>query len=240
MVAKKPDWQQAKDYEFTESLDKFGWCWEFLRRNLSYRSEPAAMLNSFSEMYKSSSFLRSSQDIVERGPAILSREEALGEIWGMNRALDPDGDASPEFRPLYPRELDWDSVKQYYEAEDDEAPINIIADFSILAFDLTSDIDAQITVAREFLSRRCHDSNDKTVPSRKQSLWTTYLRLLDAGPDADTDEIIKHVEIYQLLSSDVYDNYKRTDRVSDHKKAARILRDDPMSILGLHVKDLPK
>ncbi len=239
MVAKKPDWRQAKDYEFTESLDKFGWCWEFLRRNLSYRSEYAAMLNSFSEMYKSSSFLRSSQDIVERGPAILSREEALGEIWGMNRAFDPDGDASPEFRPLYPRELDWDSVKQYYEAEDDEAPINIIADFSVLAFDLTSDIDAQITVAREFLSRRCHDSNDKTVPSRKQSLWTTYLRLLDAGPDVATKDIINHIETYDDVENIVETGYRATNRVSVQKQSARRLCDEPLLILGLHVKDLP-
>ena len=197
------------------------------------------MLNSSSELRKSSSFLRSSQDFVERGPATLSQEEALGEKWGMNHAIDPDGDASPEFRPLYPRELDWTSVKEYYEAESDEAPVNVIAPYSILAFDLAADIEAQIYAAREFLSRRSHNADDKAVLRRVQSQWTTYLRLLDAGPDVDTDEIKKHVEIYQLLSSDVYDNYKGTDRVSDHRKAARLLRDDPMSILGLHVKDLP-
>ncbi len=239
MVAKKPNWRHAKDYEFTEALDQAGWCWEFLRRNSSYRSDYAAMLNSFSEMHKSSSFLQRSQDIVERGPAILSREEALGEKWGMNRAIDPDGDASPEFRPLYPRELDWTSVKEYYERETDDAPMSVIAPHAILAFDLAADIEAQINVARELLSRRYHNSDEETVPRRMQSLWTTYLRLLDAGPDAETDEIIKHVEIYESLSSDVYDNYKRTDRVSDHKKAARILRDDPLSILGMQVKNLP-
>lgn len=240
MIAKKPDWRQAKDYEFTESLDKAGWCWEFLRRNSSYRSEYAAMLDSFSEMYKSSSFLRSSQDVVERGPAIFSLEEALGQKWGTHRAIDPDGDASPEFRPLYPRELDWDSVKQYYEAEDDEAPINIIADFSVLAFDLASDIEAQIDVAKEFLSRRSHNPDDKIVARRMQSQWTTYLRLLDAGPDVETPEIIKHVESYQEIDNDVFDNYAGTDRVSDQKQSARRLCDEPLLILGLQVKDLPK
>ena len=240
MVAKKPDWRHATDYEFTESLDRAGWCWEFLRRNSNYRSDYAAMLDSFSDMHKSSSFLRSSQDVVERGPAILTAEEALGEKWGMSRAVDPVGDSHPEFRLLYPKELDWDSVQAYYEAEDDEAPINIIADFSILAFDLTLDIDHQIAVAREYLSRRCHDSDDKKKRSRKQSLWTTYLRLLDAGPDVATKEIINHIETYDNIENTVETAYRATDNVSDHKQSARRLCDEPSLILGLRMKDLPK
>lgn len=198
------------------------------------------MLDDFSETRNSSSFLRTSQDIVERGPAILTLEEALGHKWGMNRAVDPDGDKQPKFRPLYPKELDWDSVKQYYEAEDDEAPINIIADFSILAFDLTLDIDPQIAVAREYLSHRCCDSDDKKKRSRKQSLWTTYLRLLDAGPDVATKEIINLIETYDNIENIVETGYRATDSVSDHKQSARRLCDEPLSILGLRMNDLPK
>ena len=95
MVAKKPNWRYAIDYEFTESLDSAGWCWEFLRRNSKYRSDYAAMLGGFSDTHKAAPFLRRSKDVVERGPDILTMEEALGEKWGLNRAVNPDGDATP-------------------------------------------------------------------------------------------------------------------------------------------------
>lgn len=240
MIAKKPDWRDAKDYEFTSGLDRAGWAWEFLRRNPSYRSDYAAMLNSFSDIHKSSSFLRRSQDVVERGPVVLSREEALGEKWGMNRAIDPDGRASPTFRPLYPMELDWDSVQAYYERESDEAPIATVTFFSIMAFDLASDIEVQIEAAREILSRRSHNADGNKFMRRIQSQWTTYLRLLDAGVGVKGPEIIKHVEAYHDIDNDVYDNYAGLDRVSDHRAAAQLLCDEPLSILGLRVRKLPR
>ena len=35
--------------------------------------------------------------MVERGPDVLTLEEALGEKWGMSCAVDPDADASPGY-----------------------------------------------------------------------------------------------------------------------------------------------
>ncbi len=240
MTAKWPDWRKVGDYEFTSELDRAGWAWEFLRRNSEYRAEYKSMMEQRSDRLKKTKFLHEKKDLVQEGPLTFTKNEELGHRWGMERAVDPDGEEVPRFRPVYPIRLDWDEVRGFYECSEPEAPITVVEPYSILVFDLDSDIDAQLKIARESLFRQSGNSESKALRRRKRLEWTTYLRLLDAGPKTKTPDIIKCIKTYQKYSNDVFDNYAATDKVSDHKKSAQALCDDPLSILGIEVNYLPR
>lgn len=240
MVAKKPNWRHAKDYEFTESLDRAGWCWEFLRRNEKYQADYADMLSKSSDLHRATPHLRMGRDLVEYGPETLTTEEALGLEWGMIRAEDPDGSKVPIFSTSHPKELDWSVVRGYYESASDDAPVNTVSPFLIVAFDLTEDVDGQIEKMRDILESRRIDDKIHQNEKRMLSVWTTYLRLLDVGEGVATKEIRANIEEYQCIENVVETGYKGTDRVSDHKKVARSLRDNPLAIFRTKGKDLPK
>lgn len=230
MIAKKPDWRSDADYEFTKELDRAGWAWEFLRRNNEYRSDYEALIDGQSDMRRKTPHLRTSADVVEHGPDVISAEEALGLKWRMERAVDPDGGRAPQFTSIYPKELGWDDVRGFFGTEKDGAPVVTQSPFLVLAFDLSGDADTQVEKTRRILAARA--DNEKVALRRLRFQWTYYLRLLDADDDVSSKEIIGHVADYQQIENEVETGYKGTDRISDHKKAAKLLRDDPLSIIG--------
>ena len=230
MAAKKPNWRNADDYAFTEGLERAGWAWEFLRRNPEYKSEFKALQDGRSEIRKATPHLRKGADVVEYGPDVISAEEALGMKWGMERAIDPTGDQLPSFFSIYPKDLDWAEAQGFFAADEDDGPVVATPPFVILAFDLSGDIEAQVERAHRILISRAEPQ--QLSKRRIRSEWTNYLRLLDAGDEVPTQEIIACIPEFQDMSNEVETGYRATDTVSDRKNSARRLRDDPLSILG--------
>jgi hypothetical protein len=238
LSAKSLNWRNASDYAFTKDLNLAGWAWEFLRRNPEYRSDYAALLKSRSEIKRTTPHLRKRADVVEYGADVISSEEALGIKWSMERAVDPDGDRLPAFSSVYPRELGWPEVQEFYSSNAPDAPISVSPPFLVLAFDLSGDIKSQAAKTLNILSNRAQAQDAKR--KRQRAEWTVYLRLLDAGDEVSTNEIATHISDYQQIENDVETGYRRTDRVSDHKAAAKRLLDDPLSIIGRQKSPFPK
>jgi hypothetical protein len=238
LAKKSLNWRNAGDYAFTKDLDLAGWAWEFLRRNAEYRSDYAALLKSRSKMRERTPHLRKGVDVVEYGADVISSDEALGIKWCMERAVDPDGDRLPAFSSVYPRELGWPEIQEFYSSDATDAPISVSPPFLVVAFDLSGDIKAQVAKTLSILSNRAQTQDVKRM--RQRAEWTIYLRLLDAGDEVSTDEIVTHISDYQQIENDVETGYRRTDRVSDHKAAAKRLLDDPLRMIGKQKKSFPK
>jgi hypothetical protein len=230
-----PDWKQAADYKFTKGLDRNGWAWEFMRRNKNYQADFAKAAGG--EMIYQPLKEKDETDTAWAARILKSggnpRKEhitfLLGRKWRMISSIqNPDISNAPRFAG-YPKRVPFDQVANYFE---DDEPFSPIDTFALLVFDLSRTLSSQIKAADAQLNG--FQKGMSLVDSRKlkPTMWATFLRLLDGEADgAKPKEIRKFIEAYHPKSKDPEDVKKATDKFSDHRKAAHIVRDDPRSIL---------
>jgi len=232
------NWINAKNYKFTADLDRDGWAWEFLRRNVEYQAEYEKAAKCGDPVYDPPK-LDNESDSQWIGRVIQDDTEprkshpliGLAVKWGLAILQDPAGKSVPEFLPAYPFLPEWSALDALYGREIDDAPIRMKPDVAVIAFDVSRPLSKQLDLAKRlFFSRQA----DVTARRKnwKPGNWTLYLRLLDAKvAGAATSEIIAAIDEYSVLPNDAASGYLADDRVSDHLKQARRLCSDPLSVL---------
>jgi hypothetical protein len=230
-----PDWKQGSDYKFTQDLERDGWAWEFVRRNHEYRADYAQSLGGGvtyepPKAYGESDDAWRARITLDGGhPRKMILSVALAHKWRMIPPIqNPNGSQKPRFDVQYPKRLTFDQLGQYFEDEESYRPRG---NFAVLVFDLTGHLDSQVESTNKQL-KRLQKGKSLVVRRSLSKKWETYLRLLDGEDDHAKPKVLRqHIDEYKLKKSDYGDKKKPTDRFSDHRKTARELRDNPLSIL---------
>ncbi len=250
MGSSSPNWKQLDDYAFTDSLTPEGWCWEFMRRNPEYRRDYADAQSDFSPIYNppmlegeslSAYLTRISKDGVE--PVRIRRMTFYANKWHMTPNLsDPYGDDLPIFQLPYPLFADWEDIGGLFhpDANDnsDEQNLAIAPQvqeprFPTLTFDLTLPLKAQVGQALALLKELKWEGKIPKKSNLMLSKFVRYIRLLDAlEMHTKTKDIVNGIEDYQNLGTTVASEYQAQDTVSDNKKAAMLLMNNPLQLLS--------
>jgi hypothetical protein len=208
------NWKSPADYQFTKSLDSYGWAWEFMRRNRAYRIDYKKVSKS-----KPLSFLMSGAQV------------HLAEKWGIEPPLsNPKGPRRPRFAQGYPTSPSYADLARHFTSEG-EVPFP--TRFAVLVFDLAASLEPQLTRARTVLKpRKRKDSEPEKAPYVAKKNWTNFLRLLDAEEaGASGPEIRQFIDSYKSKSKELEDIAKAANKLWRHRKLARQLRDHPLRIL---------
>jgi hypothetical protein len=235
-----PDWKNPADYKFTTELrrDPASWAWEFLRRNNEYRSYYKKSTIGGASVYdppknagESDNAWRARVALAGGDPRKLALAVWSAYQWHMRPPIvDPDGSKVPTFESRFPRQLlFFDQACPYF---DDEEPQPIAGHYAILVFDLRARLGPQLATAR----RQLRPLKSGLKQTRRRNIspkkWTLFLRLLDAeAADAKPKEIRARIEVYAVQKGLNADKHRAADLFSDHRSAARALRDDPLAIL---------
>lgn len=166
----KPDWRNAGDYLFTETLDAGQWAWEFLRRNPDYRrdwlwfNQTWRTLEARYGKPPNRDFQAWKRDpeayrIVDdaAGDCRVDEDRVLiecwmGAKWGFYKfPLDPATD-----RPRIGEQLSWREVADSVPLVDtpDSPYLNEDSQRVALGFDLDMPLRRQLDAAKQFLQRR--------------------------------------------------------------------------------------
>ena len=218
---KMPNWKDPKAYE--KKRDRTGWAWEFMRRNAKYRDDFAKAAKAWKAIPRKK-FMYVGPGAIEAER--LSRE--LGAKWGQLGAIaDPSCDAVPKFTLSGPTQPDGQQVDDFYYEPDQSGHFIQKPEFATLTFDLRRPLRPQLKRAGSLLQAR--EKRVKSIkPARSsETTWGLYLRVLDAKEaGVKTSEIIAAIKAYKII-----DYYAALDRVSDHLKRARQLRDNPLALI---------
>jgi hypothetical protein len=221
-----PNWKDPKAYP--EDLDRAGWVWEFMRRNGAYRADYAKAAAAWKEVPRSGGLYTSGRayevDRLARG---------LGAKWGqLDPIANPDQDEVPRFFLSGPIEPDSEQVQTFYCEHEESGLVLQRPEFATLTFDLRRPLRPQLRRAESMLAIR-RKGISVIRPARSSAReWRLYLRVLDAKEaGAKTHQIITEIKAYRILGTSAETKYAAHDRVSDHLKRARQLRDNPLSIM---------
>jgi hypothetical protein len=221
-----PNWKDPKAYK--KKLDRAGWAWEFMRRNPIYRADHAKAADAWAQVPRQGQFFMG-------GGAYKAEQFAreLGAKWGqLDPIANPDRDEVPRFLLAGPIEPDGEQVAGFYLLEEQSDTPQQQLEFATLTFDLRRPLNPQLSRARLLLRERKKSVATVRPVRSSESQWPLYLRVLDAKEaGAKTSEIIAAIYAYRKLREEINKIYAAQDRVADHWKRARQLRDDPLSLI---------
>jgi hypothetical protein len=234
------NWKLASDYAFTQKLDRAGWVWEFLRRNPKYRldferatKEQAKLMKTYLAGGLPPHVAFSSASAAD-GRTPLA---AAAQVWWMESPIrDPSSDRAPHFLvPTFPTLPNWDEVKDYFQRKEvngAETAVQQRDGYAVVVFNLARPMKSQFEIATRRLMRMQKGIPKLKSKKSKTKEWTRFLRLLDAkAAHASTQMIIKAMPKDYNLPNLAENKYQMTDRVTDHLRAARALRDNPFVLL---------
>ena len=234
ILGKMAHWKNPTDYEFPDGSTPARWAWEFMRRNPDYRADYAEAAKKLAQCpgnwlhghgHKGKPAIRMMEALE------LSRER--GFAWGQRDEIaDPAQDSVPPFLTVFPIAPNAEQVDLFFYRPMEHAPYVQKPEYATLTFDVRRPLPAQLKRAMELLNSRKKQVDPIKVPHKGSQQWPTYLRLLDADEaGVSTAEIIQAIEAYKCLSNEAADGYTASDRVSDHRKRARELLADPLSLI---------
>lgn len=233
-----PNWKNKIEYDFTTSLDRRGWAWEFLRRNEDYKSDFLASLlpktyylppKTASESETQWQHRVIEQDLM---PEKLAASVYFARKWGIRGVLcDPNGHSKPEFTVKFPSIPSWDQLPAYFD-EFDGGARELQPGIALVLFDLTAPLTQQFTAAQHMLAQQ-QDGLSKQTKKSVLNKYGLYLRLLDASAaGATTEEIRVGIEEYSAMPQVLDGKSVAKDRISDHRKSAIQLLNNPLSLLA--------
>jgi len=234
-----PDWKKKEEYDFTQSLDRSGWAWEFMRRNKLYKSdwEEASAGGVVYQPPKNEGetdqvwMVRVS--LSGHHPMKVVKTTTFARKWRMRPPiLNPYASNAPKFDIAYPKIVGYEEMREYFE---DEEPFLPLRNFAVLVFDLTREMSAQLAYANARLHEASKELKKIEIFKPKNILpgkWKNCLRLLDAEmANATSKEIRSVIKQYHPASENPLDKKTAADKFHDHRKTARFLRDHPLLIL---------
>lgn len=189
-----PDWREAGDYVALAELDAAQWAWEFLRRNPDYQRDYAWFMTTWQALEADygkppqRDFHRWRQDArawhdakgTGQGDEALLIECWMAERWGLSRfPLDPARSALQlDDRPAWHAPPPAVQVIEPGLEETDHYHVD-------LRFDSRVALTDQLEAARRLLLARQHRLRREGIlepasAAPGPTLWTLYLRLLDA------------------------------------------------------------
>jgi hypothetical protein len=216
-----PNWKDPKAYD--RKFDRAGWAWEFMRRSPKYRADYELVAQAWKAVPRKGHLFRGM-----KASHVEATAWQLGAKWGLlGPIVDPSCDRAPSFILHGPIQPDGEQVLSFYCGSDDTDMLVQRPEFATLTFDLRRPLRPQIGRAETVLRRRKKGVKSIRPVRSSEKQWPLYLRVLDAkDARAKTSEIIKSIKAYSIL-----EHYAALDRVSDHLKAARKLRDNPLALI---------
>jgi len=222
-----PDWKSDAEYAFAKKLSRAGWAWEFMRRNPRYRADYGRIANARAHLPRAGHFFKGGKAFeIDR----LAR--ASGAHWGQLEAIaDPANDRVPAFFLHAPVQPNGEQVDAFFCDPDSSGQFEQKPEFATLVFDVRRPLRQQIQRARVLLQCR-QEAQPLIKPVRSAPIqWQLYLRVLDAKEaGASSGQVIVTIKAYKHLGNKADASYAAQDRISDHYKMARSLRDNPLRL----------
>lgn len=242
-----PDWKNAADYAFMEQLGRWGWVWEFMRRNGQYQADFASAVAG--AMFNDPPLLPGESQQEWRLRVMQGENEtqvpvaeplavALARKWKMKPPIhDPALDTVPKYLERPPALVNWDNLSQYFSQEDDVAeqvssPISPNPETALLAFSLEEPLAGQLARADDLLKELAANTAVAKPASIVKESFQRFCRLLDAkSAEASLKEQLATLSPYNELDNTVATGYKATKRRSEHLNRAQELCENPFLLL---------